>query len=31
MDPGALGALGIGTGFSLAAGLAQPDQEVLCY
>ena len=31
MDPGALGSLGVGTGFALAAKLAQPDQEVLCY
>ena len=31
MDPGALGALGIGTGFSIAAGLAHPDKEVICY
>jgi len=31
MDPGALGSLGVGTGFSLAAGLAHPDKEVLCY
>ncbi len=31
MDPGALGALGIGTGFSIAAGLANPNKEVLCY
>ncbi len=31
MDPGALGALGIGTGFALAAKLAHPDKEVLCY
>ncbi|MGA7822560.1 MAG: thiamine pyrophosphate-binding protein [Steroidobacteraceae bacterium] len=31
MDPGALGALGIGTGFAIAAGLAHPDKEVLCY
>ncbi|WP_280152374.1 thiamine pyrophosphate-binding protein [Piscinibacter sp. XHJ-5] len=31
MDPGALGSLGIGTGFAIAAGLANPDKEVLCY
>jgi acetolactate synthase-1/2/3 large subunit len=31
MDPGALGSLGVGTGFSLAAKLARPDKEVLCY
>ncbi len=31
MDPGALGALGIGTGFSIAAGLAHPDKEIICY
>ena len=31
MDPGALGALGIGTGFALAAKLARPDKEILCY
>jgi acetolactate synthase I/II/III large subunit len=31
MDPGALGALGIGTGFSMAAKLAHPEKEVLCY
>ena len=31
MDPGALGALGVGTGFAIAAGLAHPDKEVLCY
>jgi len=31
MDPGALGALGVGTGFAMAAGLAHPDKEVLCY
>jgi thiamine pyrophosphate-dependent acetolactate synthase large subunit-like protein len=31
MDPGALGALGVGTGFAMAAKLAHPDQEVLCY
>ncbi len=31
MDPGALGSLGVGTGFAIAAGLAAPGQEVLCY
>ena len=31
MDPGALGSLGVGTGFALAAKLAHPDKEVLCY
>jgi acetolactate synthase-1/2/3 large subunit len=31
MDPGALGSLGVGTGFAIAAGLANPDKEVLCY
>jgi acetolactate synthase I/II/III large subunit len=31
MDPGALGSLGIGTGFALAAKLAHPAKEVLCY
>jgi len=31
MDPGALGSLGVGTGFALAAGLAHPNKEVLCY
>jgi len=31
MDPGALGALGVGTGFAIAAGLANPAKEVLCY
>ena len=30
MDPGALGALGVGTGFSMAAKLAHPDKEVVC-
>ncbi len=30
MDPGALGSLGVGTGFSMAAKLANPDKEVLC-
>jgi acetolactate synthase-1/2/3 large subunit len=31
MDPGALGSLGVGTGFSLASKLAHPNKEVLCY
>ncbi len=31
MDPGALGSLGVGTGFALAAKLAHPGKEVLCY
>ena len=31
MDPGALGSLGVGTGFALAAKLANPRKEVLCY
>ena len=31
MDPGALGSLGVGTGFAFAAKLANPDKEVLCY
>lgn len=31
MDPGPLGSLGVGTGFAIAAGLAHPDKEVLCY
>jgi acetolactate synthase-1/2/3 large subunit len=31
MDPGALGSLGVGTGFALAAGLANPGKEILCY
>ena len=30
MDPGALGSLGVGTGFAMAAGLANPDKEILC-
>ena len=30
MDPGALGSLGVGTGFSMAAKLANPDKEVMC-
>jgi len=31
MDPGALGSLGVGTGFALAAKLVNPQKEVLCY
>lgn len=31
MDPGALGSLGVGTGFAIAAKLAHPQKEVLCY
>jgi acetolactate synthase-1/2/3 large subunit len=31
MDPGALGSLGVGTGFALAAKLVNPHKEVLCY
>jgi acetolactate synthase-1/2/3 large subunit len=31
MDPGPLGTLGVGTAFSLAAKLAHPKKEVLCY
>ena len=31
MDPGALGGLGVGTGFALASKLAHPGKEVLCY
>ncbi len=30
MDPGALGSLGVGTGFSMAAKLAHPAKEVVC-
>lgn len=30
MDPGALGSLGVGTGFALASKLAHPDKEVIC-
>ena len=30
MDPGALGSLGVGTGFAMAAGLAHPSKEVVC-
>ena len=31
MDPGALGSLGVGTGFALATKLVHPKKEVLCY
>ncbi|MDH3637758.1 MAG: thiamine pyrophosphate-binding protein [Gammaproteobacteria bacterium] len=31
MDPGALGSLGVGTGFSLASKIVHPNKEVLCY
>lgn len=31
MDPGALGSLGVGTGFALAAKLAHPGKDVICY
>ncbi len=31
MDPGALGSLGVGTGFAVASKLAHPNKEVLCY
>ena len=31
MDPGALGSLGVGTGFAMASKLVHPDKEVLCY
>ena len=31
MDPGALGSLGVGTGFAMAAKLAHPSKEVVCY
>ena len=31
MDPGALGGLGVGTGFALASKLVHPHKEVLCY
>ncbi len=31
MDPGALGSLGIGTGFAIASKLVNPHKEVLCY
>ena len=30
MDPGALGSLGVGTGFAMAAKLANPEKEVMC-
>ena len=30
MDPGALGSLGVGTGFALASKLAHPEKEVMC-
>ena len=30
MDPGALGSLGVGTGFAMAAKLAHPEKEVMC-
>ena len=30
MDPGALGSLGVGTGFSMAAKLAHPEKDVVC-
>jgi acetolactate synthase-1/2/3 large subunit len=30
MDPGALGSLGVGTGFAMAAKLAHPHKEVMC-
>ena len=30
MDPGALGSLGVGTGFAMAAKLAHPKKEVMC-
>ena len=31
MDPGPLGSLGVGTGFAIAAKLANPAKEVVCY
>ena len=31
MDPGALGSLGVGTGFAIATKLVHPSKEVLCY
>jgi thiamine pyrophosphate-dependent acetolactate synthase large subunit-like protein len=31
MDPGALGSLGVGTGFAMATKLVHPEREVLCY
>jgi acetolactate synthase-1/2/3 large subunit len=30
MDPGALGSLGVGTGFAMASKLAHPEKEVMC-
>ncbi len=30
MDPGALGSLGVGTGFAMAAKMAHPEKEVMC-
>ncbi len=30
MDPGALGSLGVGTGFAMASKLAHPNKEVVC-
>ena len=30
MDPGALGSLGVGTGFAMASKLAHPSKEVMC-
>ncbi len=30
MDPGALGSLGVGTGFAMAAKLVHPQREVIC-
>ncbi|MEM1383909.1 MAG: thiamine pyrophosphate-binding protein [Pseudomonadota bacterium] len=30
MDPGALGSLGVGTGFAMAAKMAHPGKEVMC-
>jgi len=30
MDPGALGSLGVGTGFAMAAKIAHPNKEVIC-
>jgi len=31
MDPGALGSLGVGTGFAMASKLVHPEKEILCY
>ncbi|MCB1805145.1 MAG: thiamine pyrophosphate-binding protein, partial [Candidatus Competibacteraceae bacterium] len=31
MDPGALGSLGVGTGFAMASKLAHPQKEVVCF